>query len=157
MQSVSKKLDESNDKVIILSNSLVNLQSTVETLQKQANSNLPLQKIEKLEYNQILPPSGQEVHSTATQDNITKDLIPVANRTITVKENVSSAQSNKNMAATTTPDIKVTSNAKVIIQSIDHKWEEFIVHLRINLQSQIASKCFVPQVLPAYLGLNLCG
>ena len=72
IQSVSKKLDESNDKVISLSNSLFNLQSTVETLQKQANSNLPLQKSEDLENNQIPPPSGQEVHSTVTQLQISR-------------------------------------------------------------------------------------
>ena len=88
---------------------------------------MTLQKSETIENVHNPPPSGQEVQLNATKDTITEDFIPVVNRTLTVKEKVSSAQSNKNMAATTTPDIKVISNAKVNTQSINHKWGEFIM------------------------------
>ena len=115
IRSVSTKLDENNDKVKILTNSLLNLQSTVETLQKQANSNMTLQKSETIENVHNPPPSGQEVQLNVTQDTITEDSIPVVNRTLTVNENVSSAQLNKDMKTVTTQDIEVTSNAKVII------------------------------------------
>ena len=115
IRSFSTKLDENNDKVKILTNTIIDLQSTIETLQKQAKSNLTLQKNETLEQVQIPPPSGQEVHLTVTQDSITEDSIPVVNRTLTVNENVSSAQLNKDMKTVTTQDIEVTSNAKVII------------------------------------------
>ena len=104
IRSVITKMDENNDKVNILTNTIISLQATVETLQKQTNSNMTLQK------------PTQEVQLNSTQDTIKEVSIPVVNRTLTVNDNLVSVKSKKVMTATTAPDFEVNSNSKVIIQ-----------------------------------------
>ena len=118
IRSVITKMDENNDKVNILTNTIISLQATVETLQKQTNSNMTLQKPTLVENVQIPSPSGQEVQLNSTQDTIKEVSIPVVNRTSTVNDNSVSVQSKKVMTAPTAPEFEVKSNSKVIIQVI---------------------------------------
>ena len=101
IRSVITKMDENNDKVNILTNTIISLQATVENLQKQTNSNMTLQEPSLVENVQLPPPRGQEVHPNSTQDIIKKDPIPVVNRTLTVNDNSVSVQSKKVMTAPT--------------------------------------------------------
>ena len=89
IRSVRTKVDENNDKLKILTNTFLDLQSTVESLQKQANHSMTLQKSASMENVQIPPSSGQEVQLNVTQDTIKEVSIMVVNRTLTVNGNSS--------------------------------------------------------------------
>ena len=103
------------------------LQTTVESLQVKFDSILSSQQNETFENDQSPPPSGQEIPSIETENSITNNPSSVAKRIITVKENVTSAQSMNNSAAMTAPGGKVISNIIVNTQALDRNWEEFIM------------------------------
>ena len=64
------------------------LQASVESLKEKSDPNLPSQQIETLENDQSPPPSGQEIPSIEKEDSITVNPSLVANRTISVKKEI---------------------------------------------------------------------
>ena len=67
---LSQKMDENNDKVSTLTNTIISLQATVEALKSQSKPPI-------VEIVQTPPPSGQEGQVNSTQDIIKEVSTPV--------------------------------------------------------------------------------